>query len=137
VVQRGAEAGVDAINDMQSLKQTCCSAFEVKQTNPSGALQQASEMLRRMGLKVKDEVRCQKSQGILSTSSCTRKAARAVSWALEFDGPWHFLASGAPTGGTLLKRRHLELLGHTLVSVPYWEWDRFQGASEKEQYLKS
>jgi hypothetical protein len=59
------------------------------------------------------------------------------SWALEFDGPWHFLASGAPTGGTLLKRRHLELLGHTLVSVPYWEWDRFQGASEKEQYLKS
>ena len=26
-------------------------------------------------------------------------------WALEFDGPSHFLACGAPTGRTLLKRR--------------------------------
>jgi hypothetical protein len=37
---------------------------------------------------------------------------------VEFDGPSHFLASGAPTGATLLKRRYLQLLGHTLVSVP-------------------
>ena len=29
----------------------------------------------------------------------------------------------APTGGTLLKRRHLELQGHVLVIVPYWEWE--------------
>ena len=47
------------------------------------------------------------------------------------------LASGAPTGATLLKRRHLELLGHALVSVPYWEWDRCKEAREREQYLKS
>jgi hypothetical protein len=42
-------------------------------------------------------------------------------------GPSHFLASGAPTGATLLKRRHLQLLGHALVSVPYWEWDEARG----------
>jgi hypothetical protein len=58
-------------------------------------------------------------------------------WAVEFDGPSHFLASGAPTGATLLKRRHLELLGHALVSVPYWEWSGCKGAGEREQYLKS
>ena len=58
-------------------------------------------------------------------------------WAVEFDGPSHFLASGAPTGATLLKRRYLQLLGHTLVSVPYWEWERCQGAGEREQYLRS
>jgi hypothetical protein len=57
-------------------------------------------------------------------------------WAVEFDGPSQFLASGAPTGATLLKRRHLELLGHALVSVPYWEWSRCKGAGEREQYLK-
>ena len=55
----------------------------------------------------------------------------------EFDGPLHFLASRAPTGATLLKRQYLQLLGHTLVSVPYWEWERCQGADEREQYLRS
>ena len=56
---------------------------------------------------------------------------------MEFDSPSHFLASGAPTGATLLKRRYLQLLGHALVSVPYCEWERCQGAGEREQYLRS
>jgi len=30
-----------------------------------------------------------------------------------------------------------QLLGHTLVSAPYWEWERCQGAGEREQYLRS
>jgi hypothetical protein len=58
-------------------------------------------------------------------------------WAVEFDGPGHFLASGAPTGATLLKRRHLILLGYALVSLPYWEWDRCKGEGDREQYLRS
>jgi hypothetical protein len=56
---------------------------------------------------------------------------------VEFDGPSHFLASGAPTGATLMKRRCLKQLGNTLVSVPYWEWERCQGAGEREHYLRS
>jgi hypothetical protein len=83
-----------------------------------------------MGLSVEDEVRCPKSgysidmravdsgahDSALETGG-ERSSGRV--WAVEFDGPSHFLASGAPTGATLLKRRHLELLGHALVSVPY------------------
>ena len=57
-------------------------------------------------------------------------------WAVEFDGPSHFLTSRAPTGATLLKRRHLELLGHALVSVPYWEWEACREAGEREKYLR-
>jgi hypothetical protein len=101
-----------------------------------------------MGLSVEDEVRCPKSgysidmravdsgahDSALETGG-ERSSGRV--WAVEFDGPSHFLASGAPTGATLLKRRHLTQLGHTLVSVPYWEWDRCKGAGEREQYLKS
>ena len=64
-------------------------------------------------------------------------SSSASTWAVEFDGPDHFLASRAPTGATLLKRRHLRLLGHALVSVPYWEWSGCKGAGEREQYLKS
>ena len=55
---------------------------------------------------------------------------------MEFDGPSHFLTSRAPTGATLLKRRHLQLLGHTLVTVPYWEWEGCKRAGEREQYLR-
>jgi hypothetical protein len=65
------------------------------------------------------------------------RSSSASTWAVEFDGPHHFLASQAPTGATLLKRRHLQLLGHALVSVPYWEWSGCKGAGEREQYLKS
>ena len=54
---------------------------------------------------------------------------------MEFDGPSRFLASGAPSGATLLKRRTLQLLGHALVSVPYWEWEVAKGAGERELYL--
>ena len=60
----------------------------------------------------------------------------AKRWAVEFDGPSHFLAcDGSPTGATLIKRRHLELLGYSLVSVPYWEWDRLAG-SQRHEYLR-
>ena len=55
---------------------------------------------------------------------------------MEFDGPSHFLTSRAPTGAILLKRRHLELLGHALVTVSYWEWEGCKGAGEREQCLR-
>jgi len=59
-----------------------------------------------------------------------------VDWAIEFDGPPHFLACKTPTGATLIKRRHLELLGYRLVNVTFWEWDGLAGVDEKRQYLE-
>jgi hypothetical protein len=137
--------GVEAINDVQSLKVTCRSAFEGAQTNPSAAQQHVSKTLRDMGLSVEDEVRCPKSGYSIDMLVHAHDSALEAGgerssgrvWAVEFDGPSHFLASGAPTGATLLKRRNLELLGHALVSVPYWEWSGCKGAGEREQYLKS
>ena len=135
--------GVEVITDMQSLKETCRSAFVGAPATPSATQQQVSETLRHMGLSVKDEDRCPKSG--YSIDMIVHDSALGIGgessgrgpWAVEFDGPWHFLASGAPTGATLLKRRHLQLLGHALVSVPYWEWDECKGAGEREQYLRS
>ena len=59
-------------------------------------------------------------------------------WAIEFDGPSHFLACAckAPTGATLIKRRHLQLIGYILVCVPYWEWDELSGMDERRTYLE-
>jgi hypothetical protein len=136
--------GVEAINDMQSLKEACRWAFEGTKTAPSATQQQVSETLCHMGLSVEDEARCPKSGYSIdmlvhdSTLGMGGESSSSAStWAVEFDGPDHFLASRAPTGATLLKRRHLRLLGHALVSVPYWEWSGCKGAGEREQYLKS
>jgi len=30
-------------------------------------------------------------------------------WAIEFDGPWHFLECSEPNGATLIKRHHLQV----------------------------
>jgi hypothetical protein len=132
--------GVEAINDMQSLKATCLLAFEGAQTTPSASQQQVSKTLRDMGLSVEDEVRCPKSGYSIDMRvleiGC-ESSSKGKSWAVEFDGPSHFLTSRAPTGATLLKRRHLhQLLGHALVSVPYWEWEGCKTAGEREQYLR-
>ena len=122
---------MEAINDMWALKETCREAFECTKSAPSAMQQQVSETLRHMGLSVKDEVRCPKSGYSIDMIVVhdsgrgiggERSSSTGTSWAVEFDGPSHFLANRAPTGGTLLKRRHLtELLGHVLVIVPYWE----------------
>ncbi len=52
---------MEVINDMQSLKETCRSAFVGAPAAPSATQQQVSETLRHMGLSVKDEDRCPKS----------------------------------------------------------------------------
>ena len=46
-------------------------------------------------------------------------------WALEVDGPSHFVLGGAqprPNGATLLKRRLLERAGWRVATVEYWVW---------------
>jgi hypothetical protein len=136
--------GNQRVNDVLCSKDACREAFEGAPTAASATQQQVSETLRHMGLSVEDEVRCPKSGYSIDMLVHDRSPRRMESessskermWAVEFDGPHHFLASRAPTGATLLKRRHLQLLGHALVSVPYWEWGGCQGAVEREQYLR-
>jgi len=134
---------VDTLNDVRALADECRSAFVLAKTAPSASQQEVSKTLRRMGLSVEDEVGCATSgwsidmvihNSALATGG--ERSSRVGVWALEFDGPSHFLSSRAPTGATLLKRRHLHCLGHSLVSVPYWEWDACKGPVEREQYLR-
>jgi hypothetical protein len=95
-----------------------------------------------MSLSVEDEFRCPKSGYSIdmrvhdmrvNTKSST---GAAVGWAVEFDGPSHFLTCRLPVGGTLMKRRHLELLGYTVVSLPFWEWYELTGSDERKEYLR-
>jgi hypothetical protein len=86
-----------------------------------------------MGMTVTDEYQCQRSG--YSIDMLVEHGQDVC--ALEFDGPSHFLTCGAPTGSTSIKRRHLALLGYSLVSVPFWEWYDKVEKHESEIYLRS
>jgi len=58
--------------------------------------------------------------------------------AIEVDGPSHFLhgpTQGVYTGSTRLKHRLLRRLGWTVLSVPYYEWNRLKTDAAKQAYL--
>ena len=131
-----------------ALGPACHDEFVKSPVHPSKSQQQVRRALCGMGLSVEEEARCPRSGYSIdmlvrepspSADAHGESAATATAeWAVEFDGPSHFLASGSPTGATLLKRRHLQLLGYRLVSVLYWEWGRVQGdKASEETYLRS
>jgi hypothetical protein len=128
----GLAASVSALN--ASLATACHASFVAQPTRPSASQQQLSKALRSMGLRVRDEYRCPMS-GYSIDMFVTRSGSGSGradgsggldGWAVEFDGPYHFLSSKEPTGATLIKWRHLERFGYPLVSVPYWDWYRLQ-----------
>ena len=106
---------------------------------PSSGQQQVSDTLRGMDLSVEDEFRCPKSGYSVDMrvhDNAQSSTGAAAGWAVEFDGPSHFLTCRLPVGGTLMKRRHLELLGYTVVSLPFWEWDQLTRSDERTEYLR-
>ena len=35
-----------------------------------------------------------------------------------------------------MKQRQLELLGYTVVGLPFWEWDQLTGSDERKECLR-
>jgi len=140
----GIPASILALKD--TMGPACRAAFEREATQASASQQQVSKALRRMRLSVEEEARCPRSgysldmlvhhTPVLGHTDTGTTVGRGEGWAVEFDGPSHFLACGAPTGATLIKRHHLPLLGHTLLSIPYLEWYSLGAeAGDQEKYL--
>jgi len=147
-VDKAMRAGIPA--SILALKDTMGpvrhAAFEWQATQASASQQQVSKALRRMRLSVEEEARCPRSgysldmlvhhTPALGQTDTGTTVGRGEGWAVEFDGPSHFLACGAPTGATLIKRHHLRLLGHALVSIPYREWYSVgNGVDDQDKYL--
>ena len=61
----------------------------------------------------------------------------AKSTIIEVDGPYHFESYlQQPIGPTAMKRRHLQALGHRVISVPYTSWTSIRNDGEKiKQFL--
>jgi hypothetical protein len=132
-----ADLSVSVQTLKEKLGPSCQAALIGVPVHPSASQQQVSDTLRGMGLSVEDEFRCPKSGYSIDMRVHDMSSKGAdVGWAVEFDGPSHFLTCRLPVGGTLMKRRHLELLGYTVVSLPFWEWDQLTGSDERKEYLR-
>jgi hypothetical protein len=137
-----ADLSVSVQTLKEKLGQPCQAAFIGVPVHPSASQQHVSDTQRSLSLSVEDEFRCPKSgysidmrvhDMLVNAKSSTGAVA---GWAVEFDGPSHFLKCRLPVGGTLIKRRHLELLGYTVVSLPFWEWEQLTGSKERKEYLR-
>ena len=140
-LQRSLPKSIRRLKDR--LGDACRAAFvETSHAVRESRLQKdVSQALQRMELVVEEEYRCPKSGysiDIRVRKSSAHESSEAEGWAVEVDGPSHFLSCKSPTGKTLIKRRLLELLGYNLVSVPYWEWEEMrQDKRAQEAYLRN
>jgi tryptophan-rich sensory protein len=117
-----------------ALREKCRQAF-VSQSYQSSIFQDdVISVLSSIGLRPKEEE--------LTSSGYRLDALVEVNGTkigIEVDGPYHFM-NQEPTGSTLLKRRQVSTLdGICIVSVPYWDWDKFglEDQTKKQQYLRS
>jgi hypothetical protein len=140
-----ADLSVSVQTLKEKLGSSCQAAFIGMPVHPSASQQQVSDALRGMGLSVEDEFRCPKSGYSIDMRvhdihdmrvNAKSSTGPAAGWVVEFDGPSHFLTCRLPVGGTLMKRRHLELLGYTVVSLPFWEWNQLTESDERKEYLR-
>ena len=55
---------------------------------------------------------------------------------IEVDGPSHYYTNTRiMNSSTLMKHRHLKASGWFVISLPYWEWNKFKTVHEKRNYL--
>jgi hypothetical protein len=124
---RPADLSVSVRTLKEELGPSCQAAFIGLPVHPSASQQQVRDTLQGMSLSVEDELRCPKSGYSIDMRvhdirvNAKSSTGAAAGWAVEFDGSSHFLTCRLPVGGTLTKRRHLELLGYTVVSLPFSE----------------
>jgi hypothetical protein len=148
-----------SIIDLEStLRADAQEAF--RQSVVSISAQQAivSADLKAMGFSVEDEFVCPRSMYSIDMLVTQRTADGSTSnqtWAVEFDGPYHYLSAhgtaGAdysrdhpfhvtteePQGHTMLKHLHLKILGYNLVVIPYWDWNRVKDLPDQRRaYLR-
>jgi RAP domain len=71
------------------------------------------------------------------TSSIKSKYVASKGVVIEVDGPMHFDSYGKrPLGHTVLKRRHIEASGYTLIPLPHWDFRHQYSLDKKVKVLR-
>jgi len=116
-----------------SLEEKCYEAFISTVPRPSALQYGVISELSSIGLQPEEEKLTKRGYRLDALVEMNGKKI-----GIEVDGPSHFVGRN-PTGNTSLKRRQITALeGVPIVSVPYWEWDKFGKDRDKKQgYLRS
>ena len=130
---------VSSSTQCTELAKRCRTAFERGQQSVSLLQQSVGRRLRGMGLFFTEEVLEQRTGYSIDFEVRPGGSCR---WALEVDGPSHFVHGGArprPNGPTLLKQKLLERAGWRTAAVEYWVWDACaaRGADAEREYLEA
>jgi hypothetical protein len=121
------------INLPPGLREKCRKAFLLRLPQPSRLQDDVISELSSIGMRPEEEV--------LTLSGYRLDAIVEVNGekvGIEVDGPSHFINQEAK-GSTLLKRRQVSTLdGICIISVPYWEWNKFgNDRAKKQDYLRA
>jgi hypothetical protein len=117
----------------QSLMEKCYNTFISENPHPSKLQDDVISELTSIGLEPEEEVLTKSGYRLDAVVEVNGKQV-----GVEVDGPSHFIGREL-TGSTILKHRQVTNLdGISLVSVPYWEWDKLKNDSKKkQQYLRT
>ncbi|KAJ1486223.1 RAP domain-containing protein, partial [Baffinella frigidus] len=135
----GASLSSSVARVKQEIGEECLQAFTGQGSSESRLQRDVAAELKRVWSEVEmeEEYRDARSGYSIDVLVRRRSAAGSTEWAVEVDGPSHFLADArTPSGSTLLKRKQLGQLGYTVVPVPFWEWDALRGEEAKRRYLE-
>ena len=104
---------------------------EARKVTVSNSQREVGESLRRLGIP--HELEYITADGLFSIDLAM--VDRRI--AIEFDGPLHFTTNTLePLGHTRLRDRLLSAMGWHVVSIPFFDWDRLQHMSEKDDYVE-
>jgi RAP domain len=71
---------------------------------------------------------------LLNASYSGRPSSKGT--VIELDGPSHYEHFQlAPLGPTVMKRRHLEAAGYSVLTLPYWKWGFCDTEAKKHKIL--
>ncbi|KAL7530600.1 hypothetical protein ACHAXR_004948 [Thalassiosira sp. AJA248-18] len=116
-----------------SLQEKCYDAFISRVPNASALQDNVISALSSIGLEPEEEVL---TKGGYRLDALVEVNGSKVG--IEVDGPSHFVGR-KPTGSTILKHRQVVFLeGISIVSVPYWEWNKLgKDNGKKQEYLRA
>ena len=146
----GASLSTAVARVKEEIGQQCLQAFSAKVTHGSRLQREVATALRKTvpEMEIEEEYRDARSgysidvllrrrSAVSITGGAKSPEERAGGWAVEVDGPTHFLQAGRmPSGNTLLKRKQLGQLGYTVVPVTFWEWDALRGEEAKRRHVE-
>jgi hypothetical protein len=104
---------------------------EALKVTVSNSQREVGHSLRRLGIP--HELEYITADGLFSIDLAIVDRRIAV----EFDGPSHFTTNTLePLGHTRLRDRLLSAMGWHVVSIPFFDWDRLQQTSERDDYVE-